>query len=140
MRCERVYYIADNPEIAWRDGEVELDPYEQAMMVSQKDREGVLTAESGLQVGDFAVFMRFRPISDDDSTPAEGYLVSRVDDDGSGILVHSKLAEAHPESYAEGRISEQWRYLEGIDPNIFQEFSLSGLESYLRLRRTQQEQ
>lgn len=140
MSCERVYYIADKPEIAWRDGIVELDPNEKAMIVNQSDKEGFLTVDTGLQAHDFFVCIRFEPIVDDDSITSESYLVGRVDDDGSGTIVHSKLVESYPESYAKGRITEQWQYLKRIDRNIFQVFDLNGLASYLRLQWAQREQ
>lgn len=129
MKCERVWYIEKDDDITMRPGEVTLDIDE--VVENHRDVRSVLTVEQGLKHTDFAVFMR-PEVTDMPIDQVEGYLVGAVALDSSGVIVHSSLVEQSPRSFAVGHIEETWRYLEKIEPQIFSEFGLKALQSYLR--------
>jgi|GEM_PF-3982679 hypothetical protein len=129
MKCERVWYIEQDDDITMRPGEVTLDIDE--VVENYRDVQSVLTIGQGLKPRDFAVFMR-PEVTDMPIDQVEGYLVGAVALDGSGVIVHNSLVEQSPRSFAVGHIEETWRYLEEIEPQIFSEFGLKALQSYLR--------
>ncbi len=98
---------------------------------NHRDVEGILTVESGLSRRDFAVFMK-PEVKDMSNNQSVGYFVGQVATDGSGLLVHSDLVEGDPDSYAVGHIAETWRHLAQIEPDIFSEFGLQALETFVQ--------
>lgn len=132
MNCVRVWSIGENDTIAFRSGDVKLDADE--IVDKFRDTKAILTVEGGLETRDFAVFM-IPEVQDIPIYQTEGYFVGQVALDGSGVIVHSSLVEESPESYAVGHIAETWQYLQAIEPQIFTEFGLNSLQSFLGRKR-----
>lgn len=104
-----IYYFEEG-ELAHRNGSIELDVDEQ--ITDADDALRALHVTSGLEPGDFAVFLRSKK-----HFSSIGYLVSKLDPEtGEGIIVSGDALEERPEIWLTDELAtslmrltkEQW--------------------------------
>jgi|AntRauTorckE6833_2_1112554.scaffolds.fasta_scaffold01128_3 hypothetical protein len=134
VKTERIWTLSRNDKIVPRIGEVCFDIDE--IITDTTDAKRAITITKGLRPRDFAVFLSFPSFDlDKEDTADAGYLVGDVDaSDGSGVIVHGDKVEQCPKDWATGRIMDTWAYLETIEPNIFDDFTLKALGEHIRKR------
>jgi hypothetical protein len=130
-------YGFSNDALWCREGTILLDDI--TVPTCEKDIDGIIYAEDGLEPTDVAVFMNFYETTDKKRSPIgvmAGYLVTKVDSDGGGILVAGDLFEQDPASWVDTRIRKFFdlMYLEDYSPVDFNMPILAAHLKHIRRR------
>lgn len=127
------------------------------VIIDNRDFGRIIPVTAGLKLGDIAVFLYFDEqkvidhsivldpmdeLEDDTDTDdrAHGFLVSKIEPDGSGILVSADMLEADPDVSLGDDMLQKLMFMQDTDHTIFEEFSLLKLEKIVKHRRSVLEQ
>jgi hypothetical protein len=116
-------------------------------LIHLDDITHTISVDDGLQPEDVAVFLTFygpeeqsqdpadaKPHGDTIKTRTEGYLVSMVEPDGSGILVRGDVVNEMPSDYMTDELLRKLVRIELSDIEFFEEFGLHALGTHVRKR------
>jgi|GEM_PF-5170353 len=116
-------------------------------LIHLDDITPIISVDDGLHPKDIAVFLTFYgpeqqsqdpdeapPTGDIIKTRTKGYLVSRVDDDGGGILVSGDAIAEAPTDYMTDELLKKLVRIELSDIEFFEEFGIHALGTYVRKR------
>lgn len=124
---ERIWAF-QNDTLLPREGTLILD--EQPLHHSG-DLAGPLYVEQGLRPIDVIVFIGYCGLLEEpDTTYDVGYMVTQVEQDGSGILVGGDMMAAEPKTWMNERVAALWRLLHRADIYLA-DFGLEALDTYV---------
>ncbi len=128
FRASSIWQLGHGDGITIRSGTVVLDIDD--MPLDAQDAQRALYVASGLTPRDIAVFA---DIIGHERTYEEpvGFVVTTVNPDSSGIIVHGDKISESPRDWASEHTLQLWSYLEQIEPSIFAEFGLRSLQEYI---------
>lgn len=124
-----IWQLGKDDDITTRKGAIAVDPDD--MPVHIDDAKRCITVASGLQPRDFIVTAK-RIGADTCYENTQSFLVTIVEADGSGIIVHGDKILQSPREWTTHRIESFWKLLEEIEPEIYSIFGLQGLQTYIR--------
>lgn len=128
FRTSRIWHLAEDDTIAVRHGYISVDPDD--MPQDATDATRALCISAGLQPRDFAIFasrIGSTLLQDQDA----GFIVTDVQSDGSGVIVHSDKVLERPKDWLSPRAIDMWKYLDLESPGIFEEFGLQSLRTHI---------
>lgn len=133
VKTHRIWSISSEGLVA-RNGTIELS---EMAPVDRRDINRIVTVESGLHASDAVVFLGFTALQDEETEHIESYLVTRVNKDGSGVMVTDDFARTRPREHITPRFIELSRFLHG-DEQSFAEFGAEWIDDFVRAQTNTQ--
>ena len=128
FQSDRIWSIGESA-LTFRNSAIAIDSDD--MPIDTKDSERSIHVTTGLLLGDFAVFAS-RIGEDRHYMEPIGFLVTKVDSDGGGIITHHAKVISSYQNWQTTYLTEQLRKVDVHDPEALDAFGLQDLHKWLQ--------